>query len=202
MTNTYADGPVRRVTGEMSGGEVLDSERASYSSEGPSLFWLAFRKMMLTILTLGFYRFWMTTHLRRHYWSAIRIKGDPFEYTGRGVEKLLGFLAALIILALYLGTINLGLAFAGLFSANDITELQIMLQLSLVAALPLMYFATYRARRYVLARTRWRGIRFGMDQAAWGYTWRACLLMLLTIVTLGLAYPYQHFRLRLMETHR
>ena len=185
MTDTFADGVVRRDANAMPGQAILDSERASYASGGPSLFWLAFRKVFLTVITLGIYRFWLTTHLRRHYWSAIRVQGDPFEYTGRGLEKLLGFLIALIILAVYLGIINMALAFAGLVSADDVTELQIMLQLSLIAALPLIYFATYRARRYILARTRWRGIRFGMDLAAWGYTWRACLLVLLSIVTLG-----------------
>ena len=40
-----------------------------------------------TVLTLGFYRFWMVTRLRRHYWNAIRIQGDPLEYTGTGREK-------------------------------------------------------------------------------------------------------------------
>lgn len=180
----------------MPASHVLDATRGQYTKGGPSLFWLSLRMVLLTILTLGIYRFWMTTHLRRHYWSALRLLGDPFEYTGRGLEKLLGFLVALVILAVYLGIINLGLAFAGLFSLEDPVQLQIMLQLSLIAALPLIYFATYRARRYILARTRWRGIRFGMDQAAWGYTGRAMALTLLSVITLGLAYPYQHFRLQ------
>ena len=170
-------------------------QRASYDMGGPSLFWLALKLVALAVITLGVYRFWMTTHLRRHYWSSIRLGGDPFEYTGTGLEKLLGFLIALVILAVYLGIINLTLTFAGLFSLDDPWELQIMLQLSFFAALPLIYFATYRARRYILARTRWRGIRFGMDQDAWGYTWRALLLTLISFLTLGLLYPYQHFML-------
>ena len=44
-----------------------------------------------------------------------------------------------------------------------------------LAVLPLIFFAQYRARRYMLSRTRWRGLRFAMDAAAVGYAWRALL---------------------------
>lgn len=202
MTDIHAPAAAITAGNRMPGSQALDAVRPEYSKKGPSLFWLSMRLILMTVLSLGIYRFWMTTKLRRHYWSAIRVNGDPFEYTGTGLEKLLGFLIALVVLAIYLSIINLGLAFIGLFSLDDPVQLQITLQLSLVATLPLIFYATYRARRYILARTRWRGIRFGMDQAAWGYTGRALLLMLLTIVTLGIAYPYQHFKLEKYKIDR
>ena len=169
-----------------------------------SLVWLAIRLSVLTILTFGLYRFWMATNLRRYYWSAITILGDPLEYTGTALEKLLGFLFALVILAVYLSLVNLGLAFVGLVSFDEPTgiEVQIILNLSILATLPLIFFATYRARRYILARTRWRGIRFGMDQAAWAYTLHALPLVLLSGVSLGLLYPLQNFRLTKFKIDR
>ena len=51
-------------------------------------------------------------------------------------------------------------------------------------------FAMYRARRYRLTRTIWRGVRFWMKGSGWSYAWRAGLWMLLAIVTLGLALPW------------
>lgn len=163
-----------------------------FAKDGPSLFWLALKTACLSVLTLGFYRFWMITRLRRHYWNAIRIQGDPLEYTGTGIEKILGFLVAVIILAVYLGLVNLGLMFIGMsyFQGNIVA-----LNISILAAVPLFFFATYRARRYIMARTRWRGIRFGMDNGAWGYTVRALWYWFLTLVTGGLLYPYQQFKL-------
>ena len=160
--------------------------------DGPSLFWLALKTACLSVLTLGFYRFWMITRLRRHYWNSIRIQGDPLEYTGTGIEKILGFLVAVIILAVYLGLVNLGLMFIGMsyFQGNIVA-----LNISILAAVPLFFFATYRARRYIMARPRWRGIRFGMDNGAWGYTIRALWYWFLTLVTGGLLYPYQQFKL-------
>jgi uncharacterized membrane protein YjgN (DUF898 family) len=166
--------------------------RPIYASDGPSLFWLSLYTSLLTVLTLGLYRFWMTAKLRGHYWQAIRIQGDPLEYTGTGLEKLLGFLMALIILAVYLGLVNVILTFIGLsfFSGN-----QLALQISILAAIPLFFFAEYRARRYIMARTRWRGIRFGMGDGAWSYTLKAVLLWIVTLVTFGLLHPYKQFKL-------
>ena len=170
-----------------------------YDTDGPSLFWLALKTAILTVITVGFYRFWMVTRLRRHYWNAIRVHGDPFEYTGTGLEKFLGFLVAVIILAVYLGIVNIGLVFLGLsFVQHD----SFVIIASIVASLPLVFFATYRARRYIMARTRWRGIRFGMDNGAWGYAIRAMWYWFLTIVTGGLLYPYQQFKLAKYTTDR
>jgi hypothetical protein len=65
-----------------------------------------------------------------------------------------------------------------------------------------MIFATYRARRYKLARTRFRGIRFGMENAAGGYALRAMGYLALTVVSLGLLWPLMTYRLEAFMTDR
>lgn len=171
-----------------------------YGKSGP-LFGLFLKTSLLTLLTLGFYRFWAKTRIRSYIWSATSGDGDSFEYTGTGLEKLLGFLIAVVILAIYLGLLQLGLAFFGVFLFSEPeTQSQAFGQaagayLSLLAVVPLIFFAQYRARRYRMARTRWRGLRFGMEPAAMGYVWRAIGHTLLTILTLGLLYPRQSFYL-------
>jgi len=183
--------------------EGAATERARYVSDTGALFGLALGGVLLTIFTLGIYRFWMRTRLRRYYWSAIRLGGDPLEYSGTGLEKLLGFLLAIVVLAIYLGLINLGLTFAGISLVSEMeVQTTIALNISILATVPLLFYATYRAQRYRLARTRWRGIRLGLMPGAWSYTWRAVLLTLLSIATLGLAYPYQHFTLARFVTDR
>ena len=64
-----------------------------------------------------------------------------------------------------------------------------------LAVLPLIFFAQYRARRYLLSRTHWRGLRFAMDAAALGYVWRALLYYGMSLVTLGALIPLATFRL-------
>jgi uncharacterized membrane protein YjgN (DUF898 family) len=62
---------------------------------------------------------------------------------------------------------------------------------------PLWFFAGYKARRYRAARTRWRGLRFGMAAGgAWGYALRGTLWVLALIATLGLARPAMQVALR------
>ena len=68
--------------------------------------------------------------------------------------------------------------------------------------MPLIFFAQYRARRYKLARSRWRGVRFGAEKGAWGYALRAMGHWLLTILTLGLMLPRQTFWLEKYKTDR
>ena len=163
------------------------------------LFGITFGRMLITILTLGIGRFWMATRLRKYHWSAFQLDGQPFEYTGKPVEKLIGFLIAVAILAVYLTVVNLALTFVGLsyFQGEAIA-----LNLSILAIVPLGFWAQYRARRYILARTRWRGIRFGVEPGAWAYTLRASLWWLLTLATLGLAYPWQQMSLARFTTNR
>ena len=48
--------------------------------------------LLLTIVTLGIYRFWAKTRIRRYLWSQTEFLGDRFEYTGTGKELLIGFL--------------------------------------------------------------------------------------------------------------
>ena len=184
----------------------------SFLPENSKLFWLVTWTGALTIVTLGIYRFWARTRLRRYIWSSIRPGGDSFEYTGTGLEKFLGFLIALVVLAVYLGLLQVVLSFIGFSLWGAITSesrgpMDVVTQLGAtyvtgLAVLPLIFFAQYRARRYMLSRTRWRGLRFAMDAAAVGYAWRALLYFGLSIVTLGLLTPLATFRLGKYMTDR
>jgi uncharacterized membrane protein YjgN (DUF898 family) len=135
------------------------------------------------IPTFGFYRFWLTTKLRRHLWANTRIEGESFEYTGTAKELLIGFLIALAILApLYLAIFVLTFvleeqaAFAGI---------PLFLVLYVLA-----HFGSYRARRYRATRTVFRGVRFWMKGSGWAYALRAILWDFANLFTLGLALPW------------
>ena len=76
----------------------------AFSGSRTQFFRLVARGAGLELFTVGFYRFWLTTDIRRHLWSNTLIDGDGAEYTGRGKELLIGFLVALAILVpVYLG---------------------------------------------------------------------------------------------------
>ncbi len=179
-----------------------------YAGQSRTLFGLALKTSLLTVFTLGLYRFWAKTRVRKYIWSSVNGDGDSFEYTGTGLEKFLGFLAAIVMLAVYLGIVQMGLFYFGLtlFTEATTPEGQLTQALSLyitfLAVLPLWFFAQYRARRYKLSRTRWRGLRFGADQAAWGFALRAIWHRFLTGITLGILLPRQTFYLDKYMTDR
>jgi len=182
--------------------------KGHYQGQRGPLFGLAFVTALLTMLTLGIYRFWGKTRIRRYIWSSVSGDGDSFEYTGTGLEKFLGFLVAIVLLAVYLGAVQMILFFFGLTLFAEPTSPEMALAqmggfyLTFLAVVPLIFFAQYRARRYKLARSRWRGVRFGAEKGAWGYALRAMGHWLLTILTLGLMLPRQTFWLEKYKTDR
>jgi uncharacterized membrane protein YjgN (DUF898 family) len=156
----------------------------SFSGDRGTFRKLVTRGAMLELVTFGFYRFWLATDIRRHLWSHTSIDGDAPEYTGRARELLIGFLFALAIL------VPIYIAY---FVISIETE-----RYKTFASVPLFLFfylfgqfAIYRARRYRLTRTVWRGVRFWMDGSGWVYAMRAAGWGLLTLLTLGALWPWR-----------
>ena len=161
-----------------------------------------FRKMvtkgaMLELVTFGFYRFWLVTDIRRHLWANTAIDGDAAEYTGRAKELLVGFLFALAILVpIYLAYFLIGIEFER-WQGFASTPL-------FIGFYAFGQFAIFRARRYRLTRTVWRGVRFWMDGSGWAYSFRAMAWGLLALLTLGLALPWRAAaleRYKMQHTH-
>ena len=143
------------------------------------------------MFTLGIYRFWLTTDIRRYLWSNTEVADESFEYTGTARELLLGFLIAIAVLvplyaAFFLLTLTLG---------------EIWSSLGLLILTFLGQYAVYRARRYRLSRTVYRGIRFHQTGSAFRYSVCAVLWWTLILMSVGLAYPFaqsqlEHFKMR------
>lgn len=152
----------------------------------PGLVGIVVKNLLLTIITLGIYRFWARTRLRRYFWSNIVVAGEPIEYTGTGRELFVGFLIALAIL-LPLGVIYTVVERALLGNVTATIALQF---LYLTALATLVQAAKFRARRYRLSRTAWRGIRAGQSGSTWRYIGLSWLYGLLSLATLGLAVPW------------
>ncbi|WP_350333018.1 DUF898 family protein [Coralliovum pocilloporae] len=173
---------------------TADAEQVSEARDSRVFFWdehnrlssLALKGSALLVLTLGIYRFWYTTHLRQFFWGSTKIDGAPLEYTGRAVELLIGFLIALAILVpVYV------LFFIGATFTDDIALALGANGLAYVLLFLFAHYAIYRARRYRLNRTIWKGLRFRQEGSAWTFTGKAIFWWFLVLVTLGLAYPWK-----------
>jgi uncharacterized membrane protein YjgN (DUF898 family) len=157
--------------------------KARFTGNPPTFRNLMIRGALLQVVTLGIYRFWLTTDARRFLWANTEIEGDSLEYTGTAIELFLGFLIAIALLVpfyvmLFFGTLELGLV-SRLSSAAAFVFLAVFGQ-----------YAYFRARRYRLTRTVFRGLRFHQSGSAFSYAQRALLWWIAIGITLGLAYPW------------
>ena len=159
-----------------------------FRGEARAYWRLLTRGAVLLMFTLGIYRFWLTTDIRRFLWSNMELAGDSFEYTGTARELLLGFLIAIaILLPLYAGFFLLALGLGSLGVWSNLIALLVLTVLG--------QYAVYRARRYRLTRTVYRGVRFRQTGSPWRYAVCALLWWTLIALTLGLAYPFAQSRL-------
>jgi uncharacterized membrane protein YjgN (DUF898 family) len=162
---------------------ALPPAQASFTGKGKEFFWLCLRAGFFAVVTLGLYRFWFLTDVRRFLWRHTRVGADSLEYRGTGRELLLGFLFALAILGpLYLGYFLLGIE-AERYQALASTPFFLILMLFGI-------YASYRARRYRLTRTVFRGARFWMTGSGFNYLMRYLAWACVSLLTLGLAYPW------------
>jgi uncharacterized membrane protein YjgN (DUF898 family) len=173
--------------GAMSGGVGGEPLALTWKQQS-GLIGLSIVNFLLRIVTLGIYHFWGKTEVRRRIWSAIRLNGEPLEYTGTGKELFLGFLVvvAVILLPLMLGVFAVTFTFG-----PDSLATALLQTLIYVALFFLVGVAMHRALRYRLSRTRWRGIRGGLEGSSWSYAWTHFWTALLVPLTLGWIMPWR-----------
>ena len=158
----------------------------TYDAKVRRLFGMGLTIAFLSLITLGFYRFWGKTQIRRYLASRISIMGDRFEYTGTGKELFLGFLIALaVLIPLAAASYGIELITAGKSAVTQFTAMGLQYAFILF----LIGYATFRARRYRLSRTVLRSIRFWQTGSNVGYALRMVGYLALTMATLGIARP-------------
>lgn len=147
---------------------------------------IAISNFFFNLITLSFYRFWAKTRVRRHIWSSVHVNGEPVEYTGTGKELFFGFIVIMAVVFLPLALIAVGLTAYFGAESGPVIAFQLFVALALVT---LYGFAIYRARRYRLSRTVWRGIRGALPGSALSYSGKYFGSLLLAPMTLGWSTP-------------
>ncbi|MFY0611124.1 MAG: DUF898 domain-containing protein [Hyphomicrobiaceae bacterium] len=164
----------------------------------PGLIDLSVINFLFRVTTLGIYHFWAKTEVRQRLWSAIRINDEPLTYTGRGMELFLGFV--IVVGAVFLPAIllitGLSIAFG---PRHPVTNVGILLFYACFFFL--FGLAVYRAQRYRLSRTRWRGIRFALEGDGLTYAWTFACTAILIPFTFGWIQPWRATKLQSMITN-
>lgn len=149
---------------------------------------IALPNLLLTIVTLGIYRFWATTRERQYLWSHTRFVDERLEWTGRGIELFIGFLLVAVLLGLPMLLIQLitqGFIFRGMLEWVAVLTLFVFF-----LSYYLIGMARFRALRYRLSRTTWRGIRGGSNNQGFKYGWSYIWKSLVGQLAMGLLVPW------------
>ena len=168
----------------------------SYDGRIGDLYRIFLVNLLLTIVTLGIWRFWAVTRMRRYVWSRTSSFGQRFEYDGTGGQLFVGFLLALLIV--------FGLGIAAFFAAWLLTQ-AFPHAGKLLAVLPVFAFelaivilalgAPFSAQRYRLNHTIWRGIRGGVRGSMLAYGLISLIYAFVVGLTLYQMAPWAMLRL-------
>ncbi len=149
--------------------------------------------LLLTVVTIGVYRFWARVRVRRYLWSNMALGGEPFEYTGTGLELFIGFLIGVFG---FIVPVTLGYRFVDFAIQSRAPEFEFVADAIFFIGFLFLYgVALYRARRYRFSRTLWRGIRFAQSGSSATYGRKFLAYQLLSIATLGWFVPEKNLRL-------
>ena len=162
--------------------------RAAFDGRRRPLIGLLIRNAALGLITLGIYRFWGRTRVRAYFWRHVAVGGERFEYTGAGRELFVGFL----IVAAILLPLSAAYAVVEYLTVGDGAAALAVVEGSYYALVAYLFqVALYRARRYRLSRTLWRGVEFGLTGSALAYALVAFGHLALVVATLGASYPWR-----------
>ncbi len=166
----------------------------TFTEPAESFLSLSIRNFGLTLTTLGFYSFWARAEARKQLHRALRINGQPLDYTGTGREACIAFLMGLattgIIVSLFVFFFVKSGGGTGQFR-NSINEFRYQRLLITLPMLFLLGSVAYRKRKEILRRTWWRGQHFDLDGQPWAYAFQHFWTAFLVPLTLGWAGPWR-----------
>ncbi len=149
---------------------------------------IAATNVLLIIVTLGIYRFWAAARQRRYLWSRTEVIGDRLEWSGTGKEMFIGFLIVTLVLLPFF--LFFQFLLPALVARGKIEAAGGVFLLFYVAILYLSGIAGFRALRYRLSRTWWRGIRGGSNEPGWNYGGEYLGRVALAGMTMFIAWPW------------
>ena len=147
--------------------------------------------LFFTLVTLGAYRFWGLTRLRRTVWDALLLSGSRLIYRGSGLELFISTLVAVLVLVLPVTVLWGSLMWLPIGSWLFVGSCAA----ALLCFFVLHFVSRFYRVRYLAERTIWRGVRGELRGHAFQYALIALWHGVLVILTLGLWWPRMQMRL-------
>jgi len=164
--------------------------RLNYTPKGGAFFLLELKNLIFTLFTLGLYYPWAKASRLRFHYGYTSIGENSFQFRGTGNEMFLGFLKAILLLFALEACLIYGLL------EDDQDLILLGLGILYIGTLFIIPLSLHGTMRYRLAKTSFRGIRFGYR----GDLKELVILMIknfiLTLITLGIYAPWAYVEIR------
>jgi uncharacterized membrane protein YjgN (DUF898 family) len=158
----------------------------SFFGKGGDFFKIKIVNIIFSILTLGLYYPWAKAKTLSYLYSHTSFEDQPFAFTGTGKEMFKGFIkAVLIIMVIY-----------ACFIIGVMQHLPLLALLGYILLLLILPIAIHGAYKYRMAKTTWRGIRFGYLGSRAELTKLFFKDLFFTIITLGIYGSWFQIHLR------
>src|SRR5688572_4682602 len=168
--------------------EAYPESAFNFTGEWKEFLPIAITNLLLTIVTLGIYRFWAKARERRYLWSRTHFIDDHLEWTGTGKEMFIGFLIVFLILIPFFLVFQF--VIQALFLRGEVVLGGILAAAFYFGIFYLIGLAGFRALRYRLSRTYWHGIRGGSEDGGWSYGWQFIWKTIVGTLLLGFLVPW------------
>lgn len=156
----------------------LDVNRWRYAARG-------FGIALLNMMTLGLYKPYGLTRIRRALYNNLYIGKNPLHYAGTAQSlSRVSFYPSLAFLFLLLGP-------GGLQFYLDRTGIIILSGVQIVLLLAYAEYLRFLSLRYEMAQTSWRGLSFELGGSPFTYMGVALALQFANLLTLGLIAPWR-----------
>lgn len=160
---------------------VIPTQELEFRGNASEYFRIWIVNLLLTIVTLGIYSAWAKVRKKKYFYRNTRLDGHSFDYHANPVAILKGRLIAVPVFVLYL------------VSGYFLPGVEFAILLLVVLLLP---WLIVRSQIFNLRNTSYRNLRFDFARRFREAYKVLALSGLLTLVTLGLAYPYLVYKLR------
>ena len=159
----------------------------AFYGSGMDYFRIQIVNTILNVITLGLYYPWAKERQLKYLYSQNTFEQTPFVFSGTGKEMFRGYIKAIgILILLYASAVYL------MLNQYTVTGL-LLLYGGLICIMP---FAIHGSYRYRMAKTSWKGIRFGYVGQRSALVGIFLKGILLTILTLGIYAPWFTINLR------
>ncbi len=155
-----------------------------FLGQGLELFKIQLINIILTVLTLGLYYPWAKARTLTYLYNQTHFEDSPFSFTGTGKEMFKGFIKAFVLLLAWYALLVYSL------STGELAFFQLIILGFYVFLLVLMPFILHSSYRYRMAKSNWRGIRFGYVGERGELVKIFLKGIFLTIITLGFYGPW------------